>query len=174
MLRVFRSLQEMNFERLMCVYEEGNRVNGRIFYPNDESNVQLLLAEQDFLTYLKNDFFQNLEARYAVWEQDSAYVSALRLEPYKDGLLLAALETAPLRRKEGFAGKLMHSVLEELAAHGSVTVYSHVGKKNEASLKVHLSCGFEIISDHAVYIDGSVDHRCYTLKFAFPETNWLG
>ena len=44
-------------------------------------------------------------------------------------------------------------------------VYSHVGKRNAGSLKVHERCGFRRISEQAVYIDGSVNGKCCTLCY---------
>ena len=43
-------------------------------------------------------------------------------------------------------------------------VYSHVGKRNTASMALHMGCGFEKIQDCAVYIDGSVSQNAVTLK----------
>jgi len=34
MLRVFHSLKELDFEKLMAVYEEGNLENGQKFWPD--------------------------------------------------------------------------------------------------------------------------------------------
>ena len=97
-----------------------------------------------------------------MWQESGAYVSALRLEPYKDGWLLEALETAPDHRRRGWAKALMRAVLEML---GETTVYSHVSRRNEASLRTHYACGFEKHLDHVVYLDGSVSGRGLTLKY---------
>ena len=82
-----------------------------------------------------------------------------------DGLLLEALETAPGWRRMGYAVRLIQAVQQMLEQQGSVRIYSHVSKKNTASLKTHLRCGFEIYLDHAAYIDGSVNRRAYTLRY---------
>ena len=91
------------------------------------------------------------------------YVSAARLEPYRDGLLLEALETAPELRGRGYAAALLRNMLE--SAPGTGPVYSHVDKKNAASLAVHRACGFRRILEHAVYADGSVLASACTLCY---------
>ena len=162
MLKVIRSLKELDFHQLMQVYIEGNRENGAEFYPNLPENQQLLQAEQDFYAYLR-EFFTDPCTLYAVWAPEGVYVAALRLEPYADGLLLAGLETAPQYRKSGYATALVKQTLENLSVQEKVNVYSHVSKKNLPSLRTHEKCGFRKILDYAVYADGSVDDRCFTL-----------
>lgn len=162
MLRVFYSLRQLPFGDLMEVYEEGNRENGAEFWPELPQGQQILRSEQDFYQYLQQVFFQTQNTAYYTWEINGKIVSALRLEPYRDGLLLEALETAPEYRRKGYAKALMTAVLEEV---GHCRIYSHVGKKNLASLKTHLACGFLRISEQAVYADGSVNDRCCTLLY---------
>ena len=160
MLKWYTGLPGLRFGELMQVYAESNRENGRIRAPGLSAERQAAQAEQDFYAYLRDDFFRTRGAAYGVWEIGGVYVSALRLEPYRDGLLLTALETRPDQRGKGYAKDL---VSQAVAAAGQ-TVYSHVGKKNTASLRVRLACGFEKISDSALYLDGSADSRCMTLR----------
>ena len=94
MLYLARSLSRLHFSSLMAVYAESNRENGREFWPEEPEMRQIQLAEEDFYRYLSQVFFRSPGAVYAVWEENGRYVSALRLEPYRDGLLLEALETA--------------------------------------------------------------------------------
>lgn len=159
MLKVVRSMKELEFSKLMAVYEEGNLENGRNRWRLEPECRQIMLAEQDFHSYLCQVFFRTKDAVYLVWQEGDEYVSALRLEPYRDGLLLAALETAPRQRRKGYAGLLVRSALEQYAG---VKVYSHVDKKNTASRRTHESCGFRKVLDHAVYADGSVLHSSVT------------
>ncbi len=160
MLIVAKSMKEISFSRLMEVYAEGCEENGREFWPEETPERQIALAEQGFYDYLTDVFFKTEGAVYAIWQSEGRHVSALRLEPYRDGLLLEALETAPSCRRRGFAGALMKAVLER---YDGIRIYSHVGKKNIASLRTHESRGFKKILDYAVYIDGSVNERCCTL-----------
>lgn len=154
MLKIIHALRELQFGQLMDVYTQSNAE----FYGGN-----VLQAEQEFYAYLRECFFTDPMAFYAVWVCDGRYKAALRVEPYNDGLLLAALETAPAERKKGYATELVRDVLELLAAQGNTAVYSHVHKKNVASLAVHRACGFEKILDYARYADGSIMKESYTL-----------
>lgn len=167
MLRVFYGLNELDFGKLMELYYEGNRENAEDQYPCDDLNIGILKAEQDFYQYLNEVFFPTEGAFYVVWEEHGIYLSALRLEPFREGLLLEALETHPDYRRRGYAKTLISSVLEQLKQKGIPVVYSHVHKKNTASLCTHLSCGFQRVSEHSVYIDGSVNWRSCTLQYYF-------
>lgn len=162
MLQIAKSLKELSFEALMQVYKQDNQENGREFYPDEPEMRQLQLAEERFYQYLRESFFSVPGALYALWVQDGAYVSALRLEPYRDGLLLEALSTHPEHRRKGYATALIRAVQ---AYVGVGKIYSHVGKKNTPSRKTHESCGFRILSNQAVYIDGSVNSRAYTMCY---------
>ena len=163
MLYLARSLSQLHFGSLMAVYADANRENGRIFWPEEPEMRQIQLAEQDFYRYLSQVFFKTLGANYAVWEENGRYVSALRLEPYRDGLLLEALETAPEQRRKGYAAALVQAVQLSLRQSGSVRIYSHVDKRNLPSLKTHEKCGFRRAADYAVCIDGSINQKMYTL-----------
>ncbi len=162
MLRIVHTLRQLPFGNLMEIYAEGNLENGRENWPNLSEGEQLLRAEQDFYQYLQEIFFPAPGAVYYLWEVNGKPVSALRLEPYRDGALLEALETAPDCRKKGYAKALLGAVLAEI---GAIKLYSHVHKQNIPSLKTHLSCGFTRISEQAVYADGSVNNRCCTLLY---------
>lgn len=166
MLLLATKLQELRFSQLMEVYEEGNRENGALLHPELPEGQQILRAEQSFYQYLQEGFFPAEGAVYAIWVENGAYVSALRLEPYEDGLLLAALETAPALRRKGYAEKLIRAVQEQFPQ----TIYSHVSKKNTASLMVHQKCGFRQVLDYAKYIDGSVLRTAVTLRYARGES----
>ena len=160
MLLWAKRLQELDFEALMGIYWEGNRENALDKYPNMELQAAHNRAEQDFYAYLRDEFFTQRGASYAVWVMDGNYVSALRLEPWEDGLLLEALETHPNHRKKGYAKDLIKAVQESLP---EIPVYSHVNKRNTPSLATHKSCGFQILKDTVRYLDGTVSAYGYTL-----------
>lgn len=160
MLKLARSRKDLSFPALMEVYLEENQRLGREAYPGEPEMRQLELAEGDFRQYLTESFFPTPGGLYAIWEEQGRYVSALRLEPFEDGLLLEALETGPGHRGRGYATRLVEAV-QQLPQVGKL--YSHVGKGNRPSQAVHQKCGFRQIADHAVYIDGSVDSRAVTL-----------
>ena len=153
MLQIIEKMRDLNFRQLMEVYEEGNMENGDEMFPDAPESQRILLAEQAFYQYLNECFFTTLRAVYALWVEDGRYISALRLEPYQDGLLIEALETMPSFRNRGYAKALLTEV-KKYAGHNKL--YSHVSKKNRASLKTHEACGFYRILEHAIYADGSV------------------
>lgn len=157
MLYIVRSGRDLDFRQLMDVYEESNRQWAREHYPYLSESEQILRTEQDMYENLRC-FFLDRASFYAIWEQDGSYVSAVRFEPYKDGMLLEALETKPDERKRGYAKQLVTAVLDQM--HGKI--YSHVDKRNRPSLAVHRACGFAEISGHAVFADGSVSHNAVT------------
>ncbi len=170
MLTIAKSLHELDFSALMEVYAEGNLENGQDLWPDLPQGQQLLRAEQEFRQYLQEVFFPTPGAVYCIWVQGGEYVSALRLEPYREGLLLEALETAPAKRGMGYAQALIHGVQ---ARFPDRKIYSHVGKRNGPSLAVHEKCGFRKWKDHAVYIDGSVNMRSWTLLWAENKEDLL-
>jgi GNAT superfamily N-acetyltransferase len=154
----------------MDVYAQGNLENAREMFPREDPAQWPLLAEQEFHQYLRECFFQTPGAVYAIWAVDGRYVSALRLEPYQDGLLLEALETAPNQRRKGYAVALINAVFEKVRGQ---KIYSHVSKKNFPSLETHKACGFEMLMDYAVYSDGSVLRNNYTLSYKYKKSEIL-
>ena len=162
MLQVISGFKELDFTKLMAVYEQSNRENGRDNYPDESEYRQLFLQEENFYQYLREIFFVTPGAVCAVWDEDGKYCAALRLEPYKDGLLLEALETAPAFRRKGYGKRLIQAVQAQFSEK---KIYSHVHKKNIPSLAIHEACGFQRISEQAAYIDGSVNSRCCTLCY---------
>lgn len=169
MLILAHSLRDLRFGELMMVYTDSNR-EAASDRPSLPDAFALQLAEQDMYQYMKDVFFTTSGSLCAIWEEQGRYVSALRLEPYRDGFLLEALETAPDCRKKGYAASLIRAVQRYLTTQGGTKLYSHVDKRNQASLKTHESCGFSVISDRAVYIDGSVDYRCCTMCYEAQDT----
>lgn len=161
MLYLATKLWQLDFGQLMAVYEEGNQENGAYFFPELPEGQQMLRAEENFYQYLREGFFSTEGAVYAIWTENGRYVSALRLEPYEDGLLLEALETAPSFRRKGYARQLICAVQEAFPRK----IYSHVSRKNAPSLAVHKKCGFRQVLDYAKYVDGSVERTAVTLCY---------
>ena len=162
MLVLARKLKDLNFSMLMDVYEEGNRENAQDFWPDLPEGPGMLRAEQEFYAYLQDVFFKTPQAVYALWQEDGSYISALRLEPYKDGWLLEALETKPDCRRQGRAEMLIRAVQETGEFQ---RIYSHVAKRNKPSLAVHEKLGFSRIGEVAAYIDGSFNDRACTVRW---------
>ena len=162
MLKVIRSFRNIPFRKLMVVYFDALRENGMEFYPHLSCEEQLIEAEQDFYNFLIA-FFKTDGAMYCIWEENDLIISALRLEPYEDGLLLEALETAPDYRRQGYATVLMHAVSDYVKEQGIQKIYSHVHQNNIPSALLHKKIGFVSVLNYARYIDGSVSHQCNTL-----------
>lgn len=162
MLRIINSMNQINFSELMNVYYEGNMENGAVLYSHLSKESQIREAEIDFYRYLRETFFSTKNAFYAIWDEDHHYCSALRMEPYHDGWLLCALETAPNERNKGYASALIQAVKGRLTDSGNFKIYSHVSKRNISSIRTHQKCGFHKLLDYAVYLDGSVFHNSYT------------
>ena len=148
MLKLIYTMAELDPEQLLAIYKEHN------------------WDELDFLSYLREDFFPQSDAVYAVWVEASEYKAAVRLERSQNGALLHSLETAPNERRKGYAYNLLMHFLDYLRATDYKYVYSHVEKRNKASLALHKKCGFEIISDSATYLDGTVTQRSDTLRIS--------
>ena len=159
MLEIIKSMKQLNIGQIIGVYEESIRENAERFSLTNQQ------AEDGFLSYLEEDFFRQQGAFYAVWSVNNVYQSALRLESYRDGLLLEALETAPNARRQGYGAALLEGVLKQLKESKYKVVYSHISKRNRASLNLHKKCGFSIISDSATYVDGTVTQNSYTLCY---------
>lgn len=161
MLKIVKCCREIPKAALFSICRESLLEQARRDYPSTPEGQALEQAELDLWEYLQSDFFPH-HGLYAFWVEENNPVSALRLEPYRDGLLLEALETMPEERCKGNAKALISAVQTEL--HPCV-LYSHVAKDNLPSLTVHRECCFAVESDHAVFIDGSVSSRYFTLCY---------
>lgn len=163
MLRTIKQPNMLPYSPMMEIYADSLRAAAKRDYPSIAENQALLQAEQDFYSYLYNDFFSVLGAACFLWELQGRPVAAARIEPYNDGMLLTGLETRPDMRNRGIAKELLTAVLHYAKQEGVMQVYSHVTKNNAASLAVHKACGFSIVSNYAVCLDGSTDGNMYTL-----------
>ena len=121
-------------------------------------------ADQCFMENLRL-FFQIRNAKLYIWEDSGIPVAALRCEPYGDGVLISNLETIPEMRGRGYAKALLSAVIRDLRNWRVYKVYSHVGKRNKPSLSVHNFCGFQICSDYAKLLDGTVSQNYYTMVY---------
>ena len=161
MLQIITSIQQLDFGQLMTVYRQSNSKLEESCYPKLDAVERRLEAEQDQYAFVR-DFLRMPDAFIAVWSIEGTYQAALRAEPYSDGLLLEGVETAPDSRRQGFAKRLVRETVKYLAERGNCRIYSHISKRNIPSIALHESCGFLKLYDHAVFVDGSVDHRTYT------------
>lgn len=154
MLKVLDRLQDVDFAQLKIVYSESIATAAKCDYPELTPNLQLINAEQDFYAFISL-FFTFPKARIYVLTKNDAYLSAMRMEAYQDGLLMEALETAAEHRRCGLAKELIKCAILCLSSEGHGKLYSHVAKDNLPSLAVHRKCGFRKIADDAIYVDGT-------------------
>lgn len=171
LLRITRYC-DIDKERLMDVYSEGNLKNASYFYP-EETDIEAAVdkVKDGFMEFLQKDFFAHDDATYWVLEENGAWVSALRTCMVKPGTYyLEALETPPAQRNRGFASKLMLEVLETMKQEGSFQLYDCVSKKNTPSLKTHLKCGFTIATEDGYdYLNNAVEVRDYGMVYYYNK-----
>lgn len=160
MLKIIRSISAIDLQQMFDIYEQ-YFIEKLSDQRNTVSACSILNEQQEFYSFLQ-DFFAESGGIYAVWMEEDMYCSALRLERYRDGLLLTGLETVADLRQKGYASKLMRSVIEYCESNALLPIYSHIANSNIASIKTHVNNGFKVISDCAVFLDGSVNHRSKT------------
>lgn len=163
MVLFINEYDQMDIHMLLELYRESNIQRAREIRWCDKPSDRLDIVEDEFLEYLRTDFFASQGAFYAVWQERDLYVSALRVEPFDDGVLVEAVETHPQYRRKGFAKRLIKEVLAMVDK--KYPVYSHVHKNNTASVGLHISCGFQYYLPHAKYIDGTITSNAYTMKY---------
>ena len=162
MLKIINSFRQLDMNAIYSIYADSLAQNGKQEYPCLSENEQYLCARQDLYRYLQSSFFKTRGAFYALWELDGNCSSALRIEPYQDGVILTALQTAPNAQGKGFAKALVKAVIAYLAQDECTKIYSHIDDRNTASIAVHIACGFEKKLDHAVFLDGSYSQNAST------------
>lgn len=153
MLRIFSSTKELCIGRLMTLYSD----------EQEGTNRNTVKAEQDFYGFVI-DFLRDKRSCYWIWEIDGIYVSALRTEPYRDGILLTGLVTDPAFRGRGYAKLLITQTVQCLKEQHCKIVYSHIHKDNIPSIRTHYACGFQLLHHHGVLLDGSVNSQYYTFS----------
>ena len=143
MLQLFNSTRNLDFSQLRQVYAQD---------------------ADDFFYEDALDFLAEEGCCYAVWVVDGRYKSALRWQPFRDGFLVAGIESNPTDRRKGYAQSLLSAVLNRFACDGSTKVYSHIHKDNLESIRLHQRCGFVQIKDSAVLLDGSASNHYFTFQ----------
>lgn len=168
MFYILNNIRQVNFGQLMDVYSEANRERASDAYAHMERGQGILEAEQEFYAFLR-EFFRLPGAYLALWAPDGVYKAALRIEPYEDGVLIEGVETAPDSRRQGHGAKLLQETVKYLKNEKAEKIYSHIARDNIASVRLHRSCGFEKLLDHAVYVDGSVNRRADTYVYVIKK-----
>ena len=145
----FDYLRDVDTVKLLTVYDESD----------DSSYADLWDAANGFYEDLSL-FYCCRGAFLSVLALAGRYVSAVRVEPYRDGYLLSCLVTAQNDRRKGYAALLLEKVMEKNPG----IYYAHVDRRNRASLELHRKLGFAVYLDYAVHVDGSVYANSYTLR----------
>lgn len=170
MLHVITDYTGVDERKLMAIYAESNSENAESFYPDmQDKALAVKRVEQDFLSYIKNEFFSRPGNTYYILEAENEWVSALRLYSVKPELYyLEALETRPECRGNGYASMLLYEVIGNLKGRGSFQLCDCVSKKNAASLGTHIKCGFQIVSEEGYdYLAGEADGRDYGMEYSY-------
>jgi L-amino acid N-acyltransferase YncA len=164
---------QLDERRLMDLYAESNLENTAFFCPDvSDRQAAVRQVEAGYLTFLREEFFTKEGNVYWVYEENGAWVSALRTSQIRPALYyLEALETAPDHRGRGYASRLLTAVIAELKKRGSFCLCDCVGKKNVASIQTHLKCGFQIVSEEGYdYLRQESSAREYGFAFQYNAT----
>lgn len=169
MLLVAHKISQIELGQLAAVYDGHiQETESGLRDPHDRSE-RLLAATQCFYDSVRL-FFREQDASYYILKDRGSYAAALRVQAYQDDLLLCCLETRPDARRKGYATTLMRQTVSRLKELGYKRVYSHVDRRNIPSCRVHKACGFREISDHSVFLDGTVDTGSSTLCLELKGT----
>ncbi len=168
MFQICNNISCVDVGKLKYLYRYRIAESQRNNYPRLNDSERILQAEQDFY-YDIRAFLEIEGASLALWCDGDIYISGLRVEEYQNGFLLTNLETDPDYRNKGYATKLILSLMKHIEGPDCKYLYSHIEKRNFASLSVHQKCGFEILYDYASFVDGSISNNSYTLRTALKQ-----
>ncbi len=173
MLHIITTYADLDGPRLMTVYAESNLENTDYFFPDlQDKALAVRKVEEGFLQFLREEFFTGPGAAYYVLEEAGEWVAALRLNEVQPGLYyLEALETRPDHRRQGCAARLLQEVVDHLKPKGPFRLCDCVDKKNEPSVRTHLTCGFNIVSETGHdYLRNTDDPYDYSFEYRYePE-----
>ena len=172
LIRIDR-LSGLDGRKLMDLYREGNLENAEYFYPEiTDREAGIRMVEEEFLSYIREDFLKIEGNAYYILEADGVWVSALRLYRVKKGLYyIEALETHPDLRKRGYASMLLKLVTESLREkEDSFRVRDCVRKRNLPSIRTHLKSGFRIVSDEGFdLLTGETDPDDFSFEYEYHK-----
>ncbi len=149
MLHIYTSYADLDGQKLMQVYAESNLENTDYFFPDlPDKALAVQKVEEGFLQFLQDEFFTGPGPAYYVLEEAGEWVSALRMNEVQPKVFyLEALETRPGYRRQGYGARLLRKVTDHLKRQGPFRICDCVSKRNEASVRTHLACGFRIVAD---------------------------
>ena len=154
----FYGIEGVDKEKLFCVYREGIRRNAERF---KETEKQIEDAHWDYLT----DFLKNRHGILAVLVDDKKYYAAIRVLPKGENKFYCeAFEVAEKERGKGLGKQLYRDVIKYISTNNNnFEIEAHTWKTNEASIKSHLSVGFNVEKNYVIREDGTKDDFGVTL-----------
>lgn len=169
MLHRIERYTELDRNKLMNLYAEGNLENAGYFYPEMDREAGTKKVENEFLAFLRDEFMPKPENTYWVLEEKGVWISALRLTELSGRLFyLEALETHTDYRRMGYATKLLKEVTNTLKQEGPFRICDCVSKRNTESIKTHEKAGFRIVSEQGYdYLAKEADDRDYGFEYAY-------
>ena len=155
MLQIIRSINHLDLREITQIYEDAG------FDSTPSGFKQLKSHDRQKVSNIYECFYDlfRLGGFCGLWIVDGRVVSAVRAECFEDGYLISGLVTRIEYRGNGYASNLLSGVVDAAGKK----CYSHVDKRNKASLLVHRKCGFQHMSDFAYLLDGTVTTNAYTL-----------
>ncbi len=165
-LLVLKAPEELDISQLLAIYRSDSLENCTEMYPEEPSPEAALARYEDgYASFMKNEFFSQPGRLWMVEAEGGLWVSALRLLPGSGFWMLEALATHPEHRRRGYAARVVADTIRYLEeAHGEITLLSCVSRRNIASLRTHLRCGFLWEESPTVTVG-----RRYTMAYRSPQ-----
>ena len=163
MVSVIDEIDKLDFLKICDVYKDDLERKRKIRHRLIAKSEGATLVKQEYLRYLEDVFFGQYNGKLFVYQDYDRYLSAVCIEPFKDGLLLDSLVTVPEARRRGYAKKLIDYALDYCKTR---PVYAHIHYNNKASRLLHEKIGFSLLCEYAHMLDGSIrnDHFTYIVK----------
>ena len=169
MLRLYSSPKGFPFSALPAVYRDSLRASGAFQYPEEPAAQQEALAESDFLSYIRLDFFPRQGSLYALWELGENRSAPPGSNPTGTECFSPAWKP-PRTSGGGAAPPAYWSICWRSSAGRAFPGFILMSARTiPLSLAVHKKCGFAVYKTTAVYLDGSADSRSYTLLLDFEK-----
>lgn len=173
MLLVLQSPDELDVSKLLAIYRESSQENCQRMFPAETPAASLEQYEAGYAAFMREEFFARPGRFWMVETADGLWASALRLLPLEEPntWLIGALETHPDYRRQGYAARLLADTVQYLEKnHGAIALFSGVGKRNTASLRTHLRCGF-VREKETWTEEGTTSDRHCTMAYRSPRAS---
>lgn len=159
--------KEEMYRMVHSVYSEASYEIAKDKYPEIEDLSKAIQEEEQyFVEKFLGKFMSKNVNTYYVWEENSEWVSALRLTKLDGFYFMEALETTPEHRRKGYASELIKVLIQKLEEDESVVIRSNVRKSNLASLSTHQKCGFIIEEENGTnHISGEQKDCFYGMLY---------